>query len=159
MLLAIGVFLIVTGIAVGIGWTISGIPDNLAKKRLEKRLREVGSTSITPGGEAASVVRVDEQGPLPGVQRLLGKTGAGMGLSKLIEQSGVRATTGGIVVVSEPPDGSGDRWDASGLAKLGLVREVTEVVEGATFTRLRQVEACPQTYPRRPGVPTRRPLF
>jgi 16S rRNA (guanine527-N7)-methyltransferase len=66
---------------------------------------------------------------------------------------------GGILVVSEPPDGSGDRWDASGLAKLGLVREVTEVVEGATFTRLRQVEACPQTYPRRPGVPTRRPLF
>ncbi|HEX7134245.1 MAG TPA: RsmG family class I SAM-dependent methyltransferase, partial [Iamia sp.] len=66
---------------------------------------------------------------------------------------------GGALVVSEPPGGSGDRWDVEGLARLGLVRETTEVVEGATFTRLRQVEVCPDTYPRRPGVPARRPLF
>jgi len=100
MLLAIGVFLIVTGIAVGVGWAISGIPGNLAQKRLEKRLREVGSMSITTEGEAASVVRQEEKGPLPGVEKLFGKTGAGMGLSKLIEQSGVKATTGGILLVS-----------------------------------------------------------
>lgn len=66
---------------------------------------------------------------------------------------------GGALVVSEPPDGRGDRWDEAGLARLGLAREETIVVEGATFTRLRQVEACPATYPRRAGVPTRRPLF
>ena len=100
MLLAIGVFLIVTGIAMGMGWAISAIPGNLAQKRLEKRLKEVGSVSITTTGESASVVRQEEQGPLPGVQKLLGKTGAGAGLSKLIDQSGVRATTGGILLVS-----------------------------------------------------------
>jgi|SRR5688572_13222398 len=100
MLLAIGVFLIVTGIAVGVGWAISGIPGNLAQKRLEKRLREVGSMSITTESETASVVRQDEQGPLPGVGKLIGKTGAGMGLNRLIEQSGVKATTGGILLVS-----------------------------------------------------------
>ena len=100
MLLTIGVFLIVTGIAMGVGWAISAIPGNLAQKRLEKRLREVGSVSSTTTGETASVVRQDEQGPLPGVQKLLGKTGAGVGLSRLIDQSGVRATTGGILLVS-----------------------------------------------------------
>ena len=100
MLLAVGVFLIVTGIAVGVGWAISGIPGNMAQKRLEKRLREVGSMSITTEGETASVVRQDEQGPLPGVQKLIGKTGAGSSLTKLIDQSGVRATTGGILLVS-----------------------------------------------------------
>jgi tight adherence protein B len=109
MLLVIGVFLIVTGIAMGVGWAISAIPGNLAQKRLEKRLRDVGSVSIATTGEAASVVRQDEQGPLQGVQKLLGKTGAGMGLSKLIEQSGVRATTGGILVVS------------GGLGALGVI--------------------------------------
>ena len=108
MLLAIGVFLVVTGIAMGVGWAISGIPGNLAQKRLAKRLQEVGSLSTTSEGETASVVRQDDQGPLPGVQKLLGKTGAGMGLAKLIDQSGVRATTGGILVVS------------GGLAVLGL---------------------------------------
>ncbi len=100
MLLAIGVFLIVTGIAMGVGWAISAIPDNRAKKRLAKRLHEVGSVSVTPAGESGSVVRQEDSGPLPGVQKLLGKTGAGVGLSRLIEQSGVRATTGGILVVS-----------------------------------------------------------
>ena len=100
MLLAIGVFLVVTGIAMGLGWALSAIPGNMAKRRLEKRLREVGSLSIMQDGETASVVRQDEQGPLPGVEKLLGKTGAGLSLARLIEQSGVRATTGGILAVS-----------------------------------------------------------
>ena len=95
--------LVVTGIALGVGWVISGIPANMAKKRLEKRLKEVGSLTITPQGETSSVVRQDEQGPLRGVQKLIGKTGAGAGLSKLRDQSGVDATTGGILVVSAGP--------------------------------------------------------
>ena len=89
MLLSIGVFLIVTGIAVGFGWALSAIPTNRAKKALEKRLRKVGSlASITQEGEAASVVRQDEQGPLgaKAVEKLIGKTGAGISLTRLIEQ-------------------------------------------------------------------------
>jgi tight adherence protein B len=109
MLLAIAVFLIVTGIAMGVGWAISAIPGNLAQKRLAKRLREVGSISTSVAGEAASVVRQDEVGPLPAIQKLLGKTGAGVSLSKLIEQSGVNATPGAVLVIS------------GGLAVLGLL--------------------------------------
>ena len=109
MLIAIGVFLVVTGIAMGIGWVISGIPGNRAAKQLAQRLKEVGSLTTTTEGEAASVVRQDESGPLPGVEKLLGKTGAGMSLSRLIEQSGVKATTGGILMVS------------AGLAVLGVI--------------------------------------
>ena len=52
MLLAIGVFLVVTGIAMGLGWALSAIPGNMAKRRLEKRLREVGSLSIMQDGES-----------------------------------------------------------------------------------------------------------
>lgn len=66
---------------------------------------------------------------------------------------------GGALVVSDPPDASGDRWDAVALARLGLEREETRRVEGATYTRLRQVETCPDPFPRRPGIPIRRPLF
>jgi hypothetical protein len=94
------VFLVVTGIAMGVGWAISGIPANMAQKRLAKRLKEVGSLSTTPEGETASVVRRTSRVRCPGVQKLLGKTGAGTGLSRLIEQSGVKATTGGILLVS-----------------------------------------------------------
>src|SRR5687768_14640862 len=109
MLIAIGVFLLVTGAAMGVGWVISGIPGNRKAKQLAKRLQEVGSITTTSDGEATSVVRQDESGPLPGVEKLLGKTGAGMNLSRLIEQSGVKATTGGILMVS------------AGLALLGVL--------------------------------------
>jgi tight adherence protein B len=108
MLIAIGVFLLVTGIAMGVGWVISGIPGNRKAKQLAKRLQEVGSVTTTTEGEATSVVRQGDSGPLPGVEKLLEKTGAGLSLSRLIEQSGVKATTGGILMVS------------AGLALLGI---------------------------------------
>lgn len=61
----------------------------------------------------------------------------------------------GVLVVSEPPAGP-DRWPAEGLARLGLVDE--GAVAGG-FRRLRQVSACPEEYPRRVGLPAKRPLF
>ncbi len=66
---------------------------------------------------------------------------------------------GGAVVVSEPPGSEGERWPAAPLAQLGLVVEATAQVDGATYTRLRQVEACPDRFPRRAGVPEKRSLF
>lgn len=65
---------------------------------------------------------------------------------------------GGVLVVSEPPDDGIDRWPA-GVARLGLEAEPVIEAAGHRFVLLRQVEACPDRYPRRPGVPQRRPLF
>lgn len=62
---------------------------------------------------------------------------------------------GGVIVVSEPP-GSPDRWPAEGLAVLG-VRD--EGIIGSNMRLLRQVEPCPAEYPRRVGIPAKRPLF
>jgi tight adherence protein B len=99
MAIAIGVFLLVTGIAMGLGWALSSIPGNLAQRRLAKRLREVGSMAPAAEGEPATVIRQEENGPMPTVQKFLGKS-AGSTLGRLIEQSGVRATPGGILAVS-----------------------------------------------------------
>ena len=109
MVLALGVFLVVTGIAMGLGWALSGIPGRLAQKRLAQRLKEVGSITNVTSESEADLVRREDAGPLPAVHRLLGKTGAGISLTRLIEQSGVQATTSGILVVS------------GGLAILGLL--------------------------------------
>lgn len=61
---------------------------------------------------------------------------------------------GGRLVVSEPPDGS-DRWPAEGVAVLGLVAEAP----GEGVRVLRQSEPCPASFPRRVGLPAKRPLF
>lgn len=68
---------------------------------------------------------------------------------------------GGRLLVSEPPEpvsASGPRWSAAGLDRLGL--EQVEVVAGPPrIAVLRQVRPCPEAYPRRVGVPAKRPLW
>ena len=61
----------------------------------------------------------------------------------------------GVLVVSEPPEET-DRWPADGLAPLGLLDEGSPV---PGMRRLRQVSFCPDIYPRRVGMPAKRPLF
>lgn len=65
---------------------------------------------------------------------------------------------GGSLIVSEPPGGDPNRWKAEGLAQLGLVLDVVETAPVARAI-LTQSAICPDGYPRRDGVPTRRPLF
>jgi 16S rRNA (guanine527-N7)-methyltransferase len=64
---------------------------------------------------------------------------------------------GGDLVVSEPPGGDAGRWPADGLAVLGLA--VESRLGRPSLVRLRQVSACPTRYPRRAGIPAKRPLF
>ncbi len=61
----------------------------------------------------------------------------------------------GVLVVSEPPD-SPDRWPHDPLAALGLVPSPMQVPGMQVLT---QTSLCPETYPRRTGLPTKRPLF
>ena len=64
---------------------------------------------------------------------------------------------GALLVVSEPPEEAG-RWPAGGLAPLGL--ELGSRVEaGAHYQVLRQASVCPDAYPRRVGIPGKRPLW
>jgi 16S rRNA (guanine527-N7)-methyltransferase len=71
---------------------------------------------------------------------------------------------GGWLIVSEPPaedPGSpttGPRWPAEALLQLGLVPEQT-ARKGFDYQVLRQAQECPERFPRRDGVPAKRPLF
>jgi len=87
---------------------------------------------------------------------------------------------GGWLIVSEPPsDLTGDsdeggpievdsahagdraeppRWPAQGLAEFGL-EPVDHVRDGFGYQVMRQIELCPERFPRRNGVPAKKPLF
>ena len=65
---------------------------------------------------------------------------------------------GGALVVAEPPGGVPDRWPAEGLELLGMVPDGRTVAPVA-LQRLRQVVLCADRYPRRVGIPMKRPLF
>lgn len=65
---------------------------------------------------------------------------------------------GGLLVVSEPPGGDPERWPDAGLAQVGLTA-LDRVVGPPALFRATQSAGCPDRYPRRTGVPTKRPLW
>jgi 16S rRNA (guanine527-N7)-methyltransferase len=66
---------------------------------------------------------------------------------------------GGTLLVSEPPDATvEDRWPVAGLASVGLGAAQLHV-DGARLAAMTQHAPCPAVYPRRVGVPAKRPLF
>ncbi|MHB1446036.1 MAG: RsmG family class I SAM-dependent methyltransferase [Acidimicrobiales bacterium] len=65
---------------------------------------------------------------------------------------------GGILVVSEPPSAP-ERWPDAALSQLGLGSGTSTEVGGYHFRILPQDDPCPERFPRRTGVPSRRPLF
>jgi 16S rRNA (guanine527-N7)-methyltransferase len=68
---------------------------------------------------------------------------------------------GGVMVVSEPPDADEDRrWPDEGLARLGLVKSKMVRAAGRFgYQKLHKASETDGRYPRRAGVPAKRPLF
>lgn len=64
---------------------------------------------------------------------------------------------GGLLVVSEPPIDA-PRWPAEELGLLGLA-PAARSTSGPRIQVLEQRTLCPADYPRRDGVPAKRPLF
>jgi 16S rRNA (guanine527-N7)-methyltransferase len=64
--------------------------------------------------------------------------------------------------VSEPPEASRDadelRWPEQGLAVVGLEPESLRR-DSFGYRVLRQSQNCPDRFPRRVGVPAKRPIY
>jgi len=93
------VFLFVTGLIMAVYF--AAFSTSTATRELDRRLREVAtpSPSLADGGDA-TVVKQAATGPLPVLDRLVEASGAGGGLARLIEQSGVKTTGSAIVMFS-----------------------------------------------------------
>jgi hypothetical protein len=72
---------------------------------------------------------------------------------------------GGCLLVADPPEGPDQhaRWPQEGLAQLGLELRDREVVATdvgpVSFSKISAVSECAERYPRRVGIPFKRPLF
>jgi 16S rRNA (guanine527-N7)-methyltransferase len=65
-----------------------------------------------------------------------------------------------LLAVSDPPDADPTtRWPTAPLAALGLTPPELRRGPGVTLALLTHAEATPDRYPRRPGIPAKRPLF
>ena len=68
-------------------------------------------------------------------------------------------SVGGSLSVSEPPSASDDRWQEEGLSALGLAKPELHRIGEAGFMVSRLDALCPERYPRRNGMPEKRPLW
>jgi 16S rRNA (guanine527-N7)-methyltransferase len=68
---------------------------------------------------------------------------------------------GGVLVVSEPPDvDAAERWPADGLALIGLsIGRGFRFGDRFGYQAFRKTAPVSERYPRRTGIPTKRPLF
>lgn len=66
---------------------------------------------------------------------------------------------GGHLMVAEPPDGGAVRWPAAGLEIVGLTYETDHRSPQALAAVMRKQGVTPDRYPRRVGVPAKRPLW
>lgn len=67
---------------------------------------------------------------------------------------------GGWLVVSEPPGEYRDRWPSAGIAQVGLESGDRVQWHGTYgYQTLRKVRPVASRYPRRTGVPAKRPLY
>ncbi|MHB8262166.1 MAG: RsmG family class I SAM-dependent methyltransferase [Acidimicrobiales bacterium] len=70
------------------------------------------------------------------------------------------AVGGKLIISLDPGLGStAQLWPDSGLARLGLQKTAEVTVGKYRYLLLTQTAACPDKYPRRPGMPSKRPLF
>jgi tight adherence protein B len=100
MALALMVFVVVTGLIVGAYFAITALPGMMAKRELDKRLRDVSFTADGTDTEEASILRKMAEGPMPGVDKYMKESHAGSWLTRLIEQSGVQTTPSAIMLVT-----------------------------------------------------------
>ena len=77
------------------------LPGLLLQRKLDARLVEVSQPVEADKPEAGKlIVKVQHEGPIPALDRYLAGTGHGSGLARWIEQSGMKASVSGVMIVA-----------------------------------------------------------
>lgn len=147
------------GLVLGEVWPSSSLLLLEAQRRRATFLREALAESTRQGESSVVEGRAEElaHGPSRGSIELV--TARSFGPPPVVAECAVGfLRTGGLLLVSEPPILDPDRWPADRLGQLGL-RLLARLTDPASIVCLElSEEVCPR-FPRRVGVPKKRPLW
>jgi tight adherence protein B len=101
LVLVVLAFIVGVGLVLG-GYTASSkVPVMLKQRKLEARLQEVSLPQESREAQPNDVLlKARHEGPLPTIDRLLANTTKGFALSQWIEQSGLKVSLSGVVVIA-----------------------------------------------------------
>ena len=100
MLMALlSAFVVGIGLVMGAYVAITKLPGYLAQRKLQGRLEELAVPLDEPSDNRA-LVKVSEAGPLPALERMISGTERGSAVSRWIEQSGMKVSISGVLIVA-----------------------------------------------------------
>ncbi len=99
-LLIILAFAFGTAIVMGIFFGATKLPGMLMQRKLEGRLLELSQPPEDPKEQGKLLIKVQHSGPMPAIDRILSETTRGSALGRWIDQSGVKASISGVLVVA-----------------------------------------------------------
>jgi len=99
LLALVSAFVIGIGLVMAVYVGITKLPEYLAQRKLQGRLEEL-SSPIDETPTAKTLVKLSEAGPLPALERMISGTERGSAFSRWIEQSGMKVSVSGLLLVS-----------------------------------------------------------
>ena len=94
----ISAFIIGVGLVMGLYIGITKVPAMLAQRRLDGRLQELSAPLDAPVA-SNNLVKIRHDGMVPALDRFIGGTTKGSSLARWIEQSGMKSSISGVLLV------------------------------------------------------------
>jgi len=99
LLALVSAFVIGIGLVMAVYVGITKMPEYLAQRKLQGRLEEL-SSPIEETTTNKALIKVSSAGPLPALERMISGTERGNAFSRWIEQSGMKVSISGVLLVS-----------------------------------------------------------
>jgi tight adherence protein B len=100
VLLAAGVFVVAAVVVVALYYTVAGMPEAMAERRIKQRIEDVTFRFDEGLSEPSDLVKRQADGALPAIDRLAAGTKAGNWIARLIEQAGSKTGVSTVIVTS-----------------------------------------------------------
>jgi tight adherence protein B len=95
------IFLFGAGLALLGYYGVIKMPEAMTQRRVEQRLAQIHDSEAEEEAQGPDLIKGMAEGPMPGLDRLVGQTTRGNALGRWIEQSGMKkATLSGVLLTS-----------------------------------------------------------
>jgi tight adherence protein B len=88
------------GLVIALFYGSTGLPEQIARRQMQGRIDELVRGPLGDEAGSTDLIKGDATGMVPVLDKVIGQTSRGLSMAKWIEQSGVKTTVSGLLVIS-----------------------------------------------------------
>jgi tight adherence protein B len=100
LIIVLSVFVLGAGAVMGAYAAVTKLPGFMQQRKLNSRLQEVTAPDAPDVVDSEALVKTRHSGPMPGLDRFASGTARGSALASWVEQSGVRLSISGLLLIA-----------------------------------------------------------